>query len=143
MNPAPLLVSPPRDGPIIDLGSEHRYEGEYDQHPRRKASVPNENVNHECDSSFDAAGRPRQPLPEKSAIVGRDGGFSFADLQHPPQSNAPNDDAAGVFIMPKRPQTPCGATFATRSYSRITQAPACSNWAVRTMPWGLGSVTSC
>jgi len=25
--------------------------------------------------------------------------------------------------MPKRPQTPCGATFATRSYSRITQAP--------------------
>ena len=94
MNPAPLLVSPPRDGPIIDLGSEHRYEGEYDQHPRRKASVPNESVNHECDSSFDAPGRPRQPLPEKSAVLGRDGGFSFADLQHPPQSNAPNDDAA-------------------------------------------------
>ncbi len=75
MNPAPLLVSPPRDGPIIDLGSEHRYEGEYDQHPRRKASVPNESVNHECDSSFDAAGRPRQPLPD----------------------NAPNDDAAGAL----------------------------------------------
>ena len=97
MNPAPLLVSPPRDGPIIDLGSEHRYEGEYDQHPRRKASVPNESVNHECDSSFDAPGRPRQPLPEKSAVLGRDGGFSFADLQHPPQSNAPNDDAAGAL----------------------------------------------
>jgi len=88
VNPAPLLVSPPRDGPIIDLGSEHRYEGEYDQHPRRKASVPNESVNHECDSSFDAAGRPRQPLPEKSAVLGRDGGFSFADLQHPPKSQS-------------------------------------------------------
>src|ERR1700682_3517716 len=42
-------------------------------------------------------GRPRQHLPEKSAVLGRDGGFSFADLQHPPQSNAPNDDAAGAL----------------------------------------------
>src|SRR5258705_10377693 len=77
---APSLA-PPRDGPITDLGSEHRHAGEYDQHPCGKASVPNESVDHGCDSSL------KQFDPVKSAVLGPDGGFSFADLQHPPRVN--------------------------------------------------------
>jgi hypothetical protein len=43
------VVSPPRDGPIIDFGSVDRHAGEPDQCPRSKASVPKESVDHDCD----------------------------------------------------------------------------------------------
>jgi hypothetical protein len=39
----------------MDVGSDHRRAGEYDQNPRGKASVPKESVDHECDSSVETA----------------------------------------------------------------------------------------
>ena len=61
-----MLYPPSCDGPIISFGSEHGHAGEYNQHPRGKASVPKESVDHNCDSSFEYAppSRPCQIPPE-------------------------------------------------------------------------------
>jgi hypothetical protein len=88
--PTPLLVlSPSRDGPIISFGSEHRHAGEHDQYPRSKASVPNESVDHKCDSSSDEVYAPSTPQTSsrKSAVLGRDGGFFCGSAAHSPTVN--------------------------------------------------------
>jgi hypothetical protein len=71
------VVSPSRDGPIIDFGSEPRHAGEYDQHPRSKASVPKESVDHATPPLTKLASPPLTS-PQMSAVLGPVGGFSFA-----------------------------------------------------------------
>ncbi len=97
-----MLYPPSCDGAIISFGSEHGHAGEYNQHPRSKASVPNESVDHKRDSSSDEVCAPSIPQTSsrKSAVLGRDGGFSFADLQHPSQSQS-NIFRAGISKEPE------------------------------------------
>jgi hypothetical protein len=40
---------------IMSFDQERRHAAEYDQNPNRKASVPKECVDHECDSSVETA----------------------------------------------------------------------------------------
>jgi hypothetical protein len=40
----------------MSVDNEGRHAAEYDKNPRRKASVPKESVDHECDSSVETIG---------------------------------------------------------------------------------------
>jgi hypothetical protein len=48
----PPITSMADDRAIMSFDHERRHAAEYDQNPNRKASVPKECVDHECDSSL-------------------------------------------------------------------------------------------
>src|SRR5450631_1244259 len=106
------VVSPPRDGPIIGFGGEHRHARDPDQNPCSKASIPKESLDHEYDSfSQRRSSPPGYDWPpstpptsaRKSAVLGREGGLSLAYLQQGTASGVltPADVPHLLYLTPK------------------------------------------